>query len=179
MTNGNVGTQAVLWTAFGAEAMEAVYDLRWMLALAAGLIVVDFWWGISDARSKGEEVRFSRAGRRTCNKAIDYTCYLIVGCLLGLGIFEPLGICSHITTSAIGIGLGCVFDLNSIIGHICSVHGLKFKLNLWKVLLKLMEKKHEDLAEAIQEGKEEVKPKEVSEETWAEMHPKKTKGGRK
>lgn len=175
MTNGNVGTQAVLWSAFGAEALDAVYDLRWMLALGLGLIVVDFWWGVSDARSKGEEVRFSRAGRRTCNKMIDYLCYLIVGCLLGLAIFEPLGMCTHITTSAVGIGLGCLFDLNSIIGHVCSVHGLKWKLNLWTFLLKLMEKKHEDVAEAIEASKEEVKvkrnkkPKEISDETWKEM----------
>ena len=176
MTNGNVGTQAVLWSAFGAEALDAVYDLRWMLALATALIMVDFWWGVSDARSKGEEVRFSRAGRRTCNKLIDYLCYLIVGCLLGLAIFEPLNLCSHIVTSAVGIGLGCVFDLNSIIGHVCSVHGVKWKLNLWTLLLRLMEKKNEDLADAIEASKEEVKrtkknkkPKEISEETWKEM----------
>lgn len=173
MANGNIGTQAILWTTFGAEALSAIHDLRWMLALAGGLIMVDFWWGISDARSKGEEVRFSRAGRRTCNKFIDYVCYLIMGCLLGLGVFEPLGLCSHVTTSAVGIGLGCLFDLNSIIGHVCSVHGVRWKINLWAFLLKLMEKKHEDIAEAIEASKEKIrtdeKPKEISEETWREM----------
>ena len=35
---------------------------------------------------------FSQAGRRTLNKCVDYLTYLLVGCVAGLAITEPMGI---------------------------------------------------------------------------------------
>lgn len=149
----NIGTQAVIWASFSSEITDIIYELRWMIALCVALILADLWVGTRDSRRKGDDVRASRAGRRTCNKLIDYLCYLIVGCLLGLAVFEPLGICTHLTTSAIGIGLGCIFDLNSIIGHVCHLHGIKGNVNLWRVLMAYLGKKNKDISDAIKEGK--------------------------
>ena len=151
----NIGTQAVLWASFSTELTVIIYDLRWMIALCVCLILTDLWVGIRDSAQKGHEVRASRAGRRTCNKMIDYLCYLIVGSLFGLAVFEPLGLCNHLTTAAIGIGLGCIFDLNSIIGHICSIHGMKNSINLWKILMAYLRKRNKEVADVINEGNNE------------------------
>ena len=88
-----------------SEALTALFDLRWMLVLIVVLIVADFWFGVSESLKKHEHFRFSRAGRRACNKAVYYVTYLILGFVLGLAIFEPLGWANHVTTAAIGLGL--------------------------------------------------------------------------
>ena len=36
------------WAVMGAEAMTALYDLRWMIVFIVALILCDFWWGISE-----------------------------------------------------------------------------------------------------------------------------------
>lgn len=74
----------------GGEAMSALYDLRWMLVLIVVLIASDFWFGVSESLHKHENFRFSRAGRRTCNKAVDYVTYLLIGSCLGLAIHRRI-----------------------------------------------------------------------------------------
>ena len=72
------GTAGLLWWAtMGSEALDVLYDLRWMLVLIVVLIVSDFWFGVSDALNKHKEFRFSRAGRRTCNITL-LTCCLVL-----------------------------------------------------------------------------------------------------
>ena len=71
--------KATLTFAMGAEALGAIYDLRWMLVLVVLLILSDFWFGVSESLHKHEHFRFSRAGRRTCNKFGDYFFYLLIG----------------------------------------------------------------------------------------------------
>ena len=92
-------TRATLWAGMGAEAINALYDLRWMILLAAVLILADFWWGVSESLKNNIDFRFSRAGRRTCNKCVDYLCYLLLGTLIGLAICEPLDIATHTDSS--------------------------------------------------------------------------------
>lgn len=87
--------KAIVVGTMGGEALLALYDLRWMLILIVVLILADFWFGVSESLHKHEHFRFSRAGRRTCNKAVDYITYLILGSVLGLAIFEPLGWATH------------------------------------------------------------------------------------
>lgn len=101
--------------------------------------------------------RFSAAGRRTLNKFVDYTTYLLVGCVAGLAITDPLGLCSHITTASIGLGFGCLFELSSIAGHVAAVKGVKIRLNLKSLLITLVKKKNESLGEILDEGIEEIK----------------------
>ena len=150
----------MLWMAFWGEAMDALYDLRWMIALSLVLISADFWWGTSETKKRYKDTgrpedrwRFSRAGRRTVNKLIDYLTYLLVGCVLGLAIGEPLGICNHVVSAAVGLGLGCAFDGSSIIGHVFAVHGVKFSVR--KFLLGLLKRKQSDIGEAVEEALED------------------------
>lgn len=148
-TTETVG-KVFLWGAWGTEAMGVLYDLRWMLVLVVVLILADFWWGVSDSLHKRQEFRFSRAGRRTCNKAVDYMTYLLVGSLLGLAVFEPLGWTTHTVTAAIGLGFGCLWEIDSIIGHVCSIHGVKFQFSVKRCIIALIRKKSKEVADVVE-----------------------------
>ena len=175
MANHSIGAQGFTWAFFGSEVLSAVYDLRWAILFTAVLILTDFWWGwresimhCRNATTKEEKAkykfRFSTAGRRTLNKFVDYTTYLLVGCVAGFAITEPLGMCSHNVTAAIGLGFGCLFELSSIVGHIAAVKGIKIRLNLKSLLVAIIKKKNEGLGEILDEGIEEIKDENQKEE---------------
>ena len=146
--------KAAVITTMGGEALTALYDLRWMLVLIVILILADFWFGVSESIKKHEHFRFSRAGRRTCNKAVDYLTYLLVGALLGLAIFEPLGWTNHTTTAAVGLGFGCIWEVDSIVGHVCALHGIKYKFSVKRFIIALIKRKDKDLGEAVEDAME-------------------------
>ena len=151
---GNITTstgKAVVLGTMGGEALSALFDLRWMLVLIVVLIVADFWFGVSESLHKHEHFRFSRAGRRTCNKAVDYITYLILGSVLGLAIFEPLGWTNHVVTAAVGLGFGCVWEVDSIAGHVCALHGVKNKFSVKRLIIAIIKKKDADVGEAVEE----------------------------
>lgn len=166
-TTNNIGAQGVSWTVFGAECLTAVYDLRWMIILAVILIGTDFWWGCREQAMHRQRAtraidkerfkfHFSQAGRRTLNKAVDYLTYLLVGCVAGLAITEPMGIATHTTTAAVGLGFGMLFELSSIVGHIAAVKGVNIKLDLKKLIVAIIKHKSEEVAEIFDEGIEEI-----------------------
>lgn len=156
MVNGMTASagRAVVVGTMGTEALTALYDLRWMLVLIVVLIVADFWFGVSESLHKHEHFRFSRAGRRTCNKAVDYVTYLILGSVIGLAIFEPLGWATHTTTAAIGLGFGCVWEIDSIVGHVCELHGVKKRFSIKRLIIAIIKKKDADVGEAVEEALE-------------------------
>ncbi len=166
-----VGAKGIMWGAIGAELTVVVYDLRFMVICAVVLIVADLWWGYSESslrKSKAKEAgdkcleekykwHKSRAGRRTANKVVDYITYLVVGALIGLGITEPMEICSHVWCAAIGLGVGCVCELASIVGHIAYVKfGVEISIvDAWRALMrffgKLISVKSQEIGEAVEE----------------------------
>lgn len=163
----NVGAM-ITWGLFASEALSAIHDLRWAIVFCIVLIATDFWWGwrenkkhLKEAKTEDEKKKykfhFSSAGRRTLNKFVDYTTYLLLGCVAGLAVTEPMGICSHTVTAALGIGFGCVFEISSIIGHIAIVKGVNIKLNLKGLLVAIFKRKSEALGEIIDESIEEIK----------------------
>ena len=162
----NVGAM-ITWSLFASEAITAVYDLRWAIVFCIVLIATDFWWGWRESKkhykdAKTEEERkkykfhFSSAGRRTLNKFVDYTTYLLLGCVAGLAVTEPMGICTHTVTAALGIAFGCVFEISSIVGHIAVVKGINIKLNLKNLIVAIFKRKSEALGEIIDESIEEI-----------------------
>ena len=166
MSGSSVG-KLVIWSVLAEEFLSAIYDLRWMIIFCVVLIVTDFWWGWreckhhrekakTDDEKKSYKFRFSTAGRRTLNKLVDYTTYLLLGSIAGLAITEPLGVCTHTTSAALGLGFGCLFELSSIVGHIAQVRGVNIKLNLKGFLVALVKKKSEDLGEILDQGIEEI-----------------------
>ena len=149
---GNCGKSIVI-VSFGAELVSLVYTMRWLMLLAAVLIVADFWFGCSESRKRGMALRWSGAGRRSLNKAVDYVCVLLVGGLLGKAM-EPLG-CSQVAVTASAVLLACFLDLLSIAGHIAYLHGVTWRFSPKKMLVALIKSKSETAAEAFEEGLDE------------------------
>lgn len=136
------------------ECTQILYDLRWMIVLAIILILSDLWFGVSASRIQGIEIRKSRAGRRTLNKIVDYICYVLLGAVLGKAISEPYGM-DPIVVSITLMVLCYGFEVDSIYGHICEIHGIKKKYSIWKILFKLLTFKFKYLGEAFKDMAEQ------------------------
>ena len=136
------------------ECTQVIYDLRWMVLLAIILILSDLWFGISVSRVYGIEIRKSRAGRRTLNKLVDYICYILLGAVLGKALGEPYGIDPIVVSITVMILCYC-FEIDSIYGHICEIHGIKKRYSVWKILFKLITFKFKDLGEAFKDMAEQ------------------------
>lgn len=137
---------------FISEIKGVVFELRWMLAFIIVMIVADFVLGIIDSVVKrGEDFRFSRAGRRTMCKFIEYNSYLVLGFMLGLAILQPVGICSYTISAMCGLGLAIVFEFDSIMDHVCNIHGIKNKVSIKRLLVGYIKKKYNAAGEIIEE----------------------------
>ena len=150
----NLGNKGFTLAVFGGEMVSVAFELRYMIIFSIMLIFADLWWGHSDTMKRYaiaekandimgmEKYKWhkSRALRRTANKFVDYLTYLILGAFLGLAITEPMGGCSHVITAAIGLGIGCLAELASIIGHYCYIKfDMEIKIvDVWKWLLRFV-----------------------------------------
>nr|DAU87653.1 MAG TPA: holin [Caudoviricetes sp.] len=144
---------------FAGEIRSVVFELRWMLVFIVVMIIADFILGIIDSVVKrGEDFRFSRAGRRTMCKFIEYNSYLVLGFGFGVAILQPVGICSYTVSSMCGLGIAIVFEFDSIMEHVCEIHGIKNKASIKRLLVGYIKKKYATAGEIIEEvTKEERK----------------------
>ena len=143
---------------FLSEWSTLIWELRWMITLAFILIISDLWFGISDSKYHHLEVRFCVAFKRTFNKIIDYTCYVLVGAVIGKAIAEPYGI--DPTVSAITIMIFCYgFELDSIYGHICSLHDIKKEYSIWELIWFLVTFRFIRFGNAFKSLREQIKTK--------------------
>ena len=85
---------------------------------------------------------------------MDYLTYLLVGALLGMAIFEPLGWTNHTTTAAVGLGFGCIWEMDSIVGHVCALHDIKNKFSVKRFIIALIKRKDKELGEAVEDAME-------------------------
>ena len=137
---------------FVGEIRSVVFELRWMIVFIVVMIVADFVLGIIDSVVKrGEDFRFSRAGRRTMCKFIEYNSYLVLGFMLGMAILQPVGICSYTVSSMCGLGLAIVFEFDSIMEHVCSIHGIRNKISIKRLLVGYIKKKYNAAGEIVEE----------------------------
>lgn len=74
-------TTAILTSIF----YQALADSIIWLVIAAVAIVCDLFFGCEAARRRGERVRFSRAVRRTGNKACEYLCWVMLAITISIG----------------------------------------------------------------------------------------------
>lgn len=166
----SIGTLVPQLTVTGAysflgEIREVIFELRWMLALIVIMITADFILGIIDSISKrGEDFHFSRAGRRTACKFIEYNSYLVVGFALGIAVFEPLGICSYITSSVFGLCLAALFELDSIVEHICAIHGIENRISVKRLLVGIIKKKYAAAGDILEDAAEDTGKKQRNKE---------------
>lgn len=137
---------------FVEEIRGVVFELRWMLVFIVAMIIADFVLGIIDSVVKrGEDFRFSRAGRRTMCKFIEYNSYLVLGFGLGVAILQPVGICSYTISAMCGLGLAFIFEFDSIMEHVCAIHGIKNKVSIKRLLVDYIKKKYNAAGEIIEE----------------------------
>jgi hypothetical protein len=155
--------RAVTATGLLGEFTDMLYDIRWIFIIMAMLIVADLYYGISECRKRYVEthdekykVRLSRAARRTLNKAVDYLCYVVIAGVLAKAEAEPYGVHIIVVASIACLFIIC-FELSSVMGHICYLHGIPYRFNPRVFLISLIKKKDAEIGEAADEAITEVK----------------------
>ena len=118
---------------FLAEWYGFIWELRWMIVFGIFLVIGDFWFSISESKYKKREVVWSNARSKTLIKGVDYLCYITIGIALGKAIAQPYGLDPLIVATT--MLLVCyMFELNSIYKHICTLHDIDPKYDLWDFL---------------------------------------------
>lgn len=113
--------------------LEFLEPLKWFLLAAAILILVDLRFGIAAAKTRGEMVRFSRAGRKTVNKAVDYVCWILLAGAFGKAFGTPFDIP---LLPAIVLLAVFGFEINSCFNNYFEAHGKKLRLNIFSLFSK-------------------------------------------
>lgn len=122
---------------FLAEWYGFIWDLRWMIVFGIFLVIGDLWFGISESKYKKRKIVWSNARNKTLIKSIDYLCYVTIGIALGKAIAQPYGLDPLIVATT--MLLTCyMFELNSIYKHICTIHDVNPKYDLWDFLLMII-----------------------------------------
>lgn len=148
-------------TSFITEYGQVLFDLRWMVVLGIVLVISDFWFGISESRKKKKKIRRSSAFRRTLNKVMDYFCYVTLGSLIGKALGEYYGF-DPIAISVSVMILCYAFEIDSIYGHICTIHGIKKHYSIWKLLGMVFTLKFKSLGDALKNMNEQSKENKKS-----------------
>lgn len=119
------GGTSVIMTAF---LYEVIADMLPFLIVAVIVILVDLIFGIRAAQHRKEEVRWSRAFRRTVSKMFEYVCWVTLSTSLAVAFNFP-------TLEWIILGAVILNEVVSIASNWCAIHGIRIKgLNLPKII---------------------------------------------
>ena len=119
------GGTSVVMTAF---LYEVIADMLPFLIVAVIVILVDLIFGIRAAQHRKEEVRYSRAFRRTVSKMFEYVCWVTLSSSLAVAFKFP-------ALEWIILGAVILNEIVSIASNWCEVHGIRVKgLNLPKII---------------------------------------------
>ena len=143
---------------FLGEIQQLVFDMRWFIALAIVLIVVDFKFGKEKSQIENIPFRKSRAVRQTVNKFIDYMCWLFFAAVMGKAFGSPYGV-DVIFIAAVVMTVVCLIELDSIIDNYLVAKGYH-AISLRTFIIALVKRKNKDIGEALDEtlkDKEEKK----------------------
>lgn len=113
--------------------IEFFDPLKWVLVAALVIILVDLRFGVQAAKKRGEIVRFSRAIRRTINKIVDYTCWIILAGVIGEAFGEPFSI-PLLPLIILLVIFGC--EINSCFANFFEARGKKININIFKLFAK-------------------------------------------
>ena len=111
---------------------ELYYPLRWLMLLAFVLIILDLRWGVAAARMRGEDVQFSRAGRRTINKMIDYFCWATVAGLIEAALFNKFSIQGIPIGQLLLMIFIFAFEIDSVYSNYCEARSIKKRWDILK-----------------------------------------------
>lgn len=95
------------------------------------VLIADLRFGVRAAKRRLENVRFSTAVRRTCNKFIDYTCWIFLAAVFDSVLITPLGI-PLFRLICLLIVFGC--ELQSCFTNYFEERGMRVKINLFSFL---------------------------------------------
>ena len=117
--------------AVGMAMSEFYGHLAPWLFLGLVLVLVDLRFGLLAAKARKEEIRPSRAWRRTLNKAVDYLCWVTLAEMcsrtFGVSMDSPI------------VGMAMLFiiygiELNSCVNNYLEYKGIKKKWNFFKLV---------------------------------------------
>jgi len=134
-----------------SEMIEFLSPLKWFALLGIVLVFVDLRFGVSAAKVRGEVIRFSRAGRRTMNKIIDYTCLIFLSAAVGKAILPLLDI-PLLPFIMLIVVYG--FEINSCYKNYFEAHGISARFDFFSLIRKknVIEIKKIEENENITEG---------------------------
>lgn len=115
------------------QMVDLFGPLKYLIFLAFVLIVADLRWGIAAARKRREEIRWSRAVRRTINKFIDYILWIMIAALLGKGFGTVFNV--PIITFIVLL-IVYTIELSSICGHYFYIKDIKKRIDFWGIFKK-------------------------------------------
>lgn len=134
---------------FLSDIVTFFYPLKWFSLLAILIVLADLRFGILAAKKRGEQVRFSRAIRRTINKLVDYACWLFLAGAFGQAFghfFDEKVLPSLIMLVIFGV------EINSCFSNYFEYHGKRMRIDIFKLFAKKT-----DIIEIEEEKKYETK----------------------
>ena len=111
-----------------ADWLNYLEPIKWLALCGIILVFCDLRFGVMASKTRGEKIRKSRAVRRTINKLVDYTCWI----LLSVGIEYAFGLSLNIPLVPVFIMLVIYgVELNSIFENYFEYRGIKVKVNVF------------------------------------------------
>ena len=146
--HGVTGTFAAMAPAFIQESLS--HMIPWLIASAA-VIVCDLAFGIRKSLMMGEDVRFSKAVRRTLGKMVTYFAFVCMVCMVEVAAGSGYGIDKWACL------LVCFIEFCSIVSNILKPKGYTFNMKkLFAVLAgKVLKEEKEELEGIIEEDKKQ------------------------
>ena len=127
--NTTNGFMSVFLLEFGDE----LFNMRWFIFAALVIIFADLHFGIEASRVRGEKIRMSRAWRRTLNKFVDYTAWLMIAVFFGKAFGKPFGI--DILPALILLVIFGI-EINSCFGNYFEARGKRYSFDIFKIFRK-------------------------------------------
>lgn len=131
--------------------LESLSHMLPWLVVSFTVIICDLCFGVRKAMLMNEEVRISRAVRRTMGKMLTYFWFVCMSCTIEVAAGSTLGIDKWACL------LICLFEFCSIVSNILKPKG--YKLNVRKLFALVAGKvagvEKENLQELIEENKNE------------------------
>ena len=129
--NENNNVLSATMAALGLALADFYGHLAPWLLLGAVLVFVDLRFGLLAAKTRKEEIRPSRACRRTLNKMVDYLCWVTLA-----------EVCSRTFGASIGapvVSMAMLFviygiELNSCVNNYLEYKGIKKKWNFFRLV---------------------------------------------
>lgn len=144
--HGVTGTFAALAPAFIQESLS--HMVPWLIASAA-VIFCDLAFGVRKSMMMGEDIRFSKAVRRTLGKMVTYFAFVCMVCMVEVATDSGYGIDKW---SCLFV---CFIEFCSIVSNILKPKGYTFNVRkLFAVLAgKVLKEEKEELEGIIEKEK--------------------------